>query len=176
MTLSRRQFLMMSGGSIAALSLPSLVFGQETVVVEMLGSPRGERVWFTPLGLAMSPGTRVRFVNRDPVNSHTATAYHPRYFERARRIPGVAEPFHSGYLLPDEAFEVVLSEPGVYDYYCLPHEREGMVGRIVVGTPDTTGWQGPAPETTEIASAALATLPSVEQILAHGQVNHEKTV
>ena len=24
---------------------------------------------------------------------------------------------------------------GVYDYYCVPHEHAGMVGRIVVGTP-----------------------------------------
>ena len=37
--------------------------------------------------------------------------------------------------MPGESFEVELTEPGVYDYFCIPHEHAGMVGRIVVGGP-----------------------------------------
>ena len=37
--------------------------------------------------------------------------------------------------MPGESFAVELTEPGVYDYYCIPHEHAGMVGRIVVGGP-----------------------------------------
>lgn len=172
MSLSRRRFLTMSGGSIAALAVLPLAIAQPANEVEiaMQGTPRGERVWFTPLGVAVAPATRVRFVNRDPVNSHTVTAYHPVYFDRLRRIPETATPFHSGFLLPEEHFDVVLNVPGVYDYYCLPHERAGMVGRIVVGGPGMRGWQGPSAEGEGPSAAALAALPEVEEILLHGRV------
>ena len=42
--------------------------------------------------------------------------------------------------MPGEAFEVMLTEPGVYDYYCVPHEHAGMVGRIVVGAAPARRW------------------------------------
>ncbi|WP_299236016.1 plastocyanin/azurin family copper-binding protein [uncultured Halomonas sp.] len=175
MSLTRRRFLVMSGGIAALAALPLAIAEPEhEVEIAMLGTARGERVWFMPLGIAVAPSTRVRFVNRDPGNSHTATAYHPANFERSQRIPDAAVPFHSGFLLPGDAFEVVLDAPGVYDYYCLPHERAGMVGRIVVGTPETPGWQGAVVATDHAAATALAALPSVERILAHGQVMPEE--
>ena len=128
-------------------------------------------IWFTPLGLAVEPGTMVRFVSRDPGNSHTATAYHPRIFDRQLRIPDTAAPWDSDYLLPDESFEVMLSVPGVYDYYCQPHEHAGMVGRIVVGRPRReAGWQGPARQSGDLPEVALAAFPSVDEILTRGQV------
>lgn len=175
MSLSRRRFLAMSGGIAALAALPlAIARPAPEVEIAMRGTARGERVWFTPLGVAVAPSTRVRFVNRDPGNSHTATAYHPMNFERPKRVPDAAIPFHSGFLLPGDTFEVVLDAPGVYDYYCQPHERAGMVGRIVVGIPETPGWQREVVETTHVAAAALAALPSVEKILAHGQVMPEE--
>lgn len=52
------------------------------------------------------------------------------------RIPERAEPWDSGFLVnPGSHFEVTLTVPGVYDYFCAPHEAAGMVGRIVVGRP-----------------------------------------
>jgi plastocyanin len=49
------------------------------------------------------------------------------------RIPIAAQPWSSGYLLPKQGFAVTLTVEGVYDYFCIPHEHAGMVGRIVVG-------------------------------------------
>ncbi|MEP1582407.1 MAG: plastocyanin/azurin family copper-binding protein, partial [Marinobacter sp.] len=109
--------------------------GESQVVIKMQGTPRGERVWFDPKGVAVNPGATITFVNRDPGNSHTVTAYHPEYFDRVRRMPKAAKPFDSGYLLPNQKFSLTLTVPGVYDYYCVPHEMAAMVGRIVVGTP-----------------------------------------
>lgn len=139
----------------------------------MSGTSRGEHVWFRPQGLAVSPGTTLRFVNRDPGNSHTATAYHPDLFDRPRRIPEGATPWDSGFLLPDETFEVTLEEPGVYDYYCLPHEMAGMVGRIVVGEPGDAGWEDEAADRGDLPEAALAAFPPIEDILAAGRVEVE---
>ena len=136
----------------------------------MRGTARGERIWFSPRGLAVAPGTTLRFVNNDPGNSHTATAYHPANHDRARRIPAAAAPWDSDFLLPGDTFEVTLKVPGVYDYFCIPHEMAAMVGRIVVGRPGDPGWEGPAPATDDILPEALAALPEVGDILTSGHV------
>jgi len=139
----------------------------------MRGSQRGERIWYDPIGIAVSPGTTIRFINRDPGNSHTATAYHPANYDRRRRIPAGADPWDSDYLLPDEHFEITLTAPGVYDYYCLPHEMATMVGRIVVGTPDDIGWEGISNDKSDVSEDVLKALPMVQKILSEGAVRKE---
>lgn len=136
----------------------------------MRGTARGERIWFSPGGLAVAPGTTLRFVNLDKGNSHTATAYHPANFDRLRRIPAAAQAWDTGFLLPEASAEVTLEVPGVYDYYCIPHEMAAMVGRIIVGRPGDPGWEGAAPATDDVSAEVLAALPPVEEILAAGRV------
>lgn len=171
MSTPRRQFLAMGGGLGAALLFPPSIKAATALTIEMRGTTRGERIWFAPVGLAVSPGTTLRFFNRDKGNSHTATAYHPANFDRLRRIPSNAEPWDTGFLLPGESAEIVLREPGVYDYYCIPHEKAAMVGRIVVGRPREAGWEGPMPATDDITAEVMAALPSVEVILTLGRVD-----
>lgn len=166
MTLTRRDLLLAAGGALLAVNLPSLASGQPPVLIEMRGTARGERVWFDPFGFAVQPGTPLKFINRDLGNAHTVTAYHPELFERVRRIPRLAEPFNSGYLLPDDSFELTLTVPGVYDFYCIPHEHAGMAGRIVVGTPDDKGWDATGMEAGGVPAQVEAALPSVAAILA----------
>jgi len=170
MTPRRRQFLALGGGMCAALLAPRSLSAAPVEVIEMRGTARGERVWFAPHGLAVASGTVLRFVNRDPGNSHTATAYHPDIFERTRRIPIAATPWNSDFLLPDETFEVTLEAPGVYDYYCIPHEMAAMIGRIVVGRPSDPGWEGPAKASNDVSDMVLANFPPVEDILARGRI------
>ncbi len=166
MTWTRRQVLALGGSGLAALALLRVARAAESEVIEMRGTSRGERVWFAPQGLAVAPGTTLRFVNRDPGNSHTSTAYHPDLFGRSRRIPRSAMPWDSGYLLPEESFEVTFALPGVYDYYCLPHEMAGMVGRVVVGQPGDAGWEAAPSDGSDLPDVAIAAFPSVEAILA----------
>lgn len=173
MSVSRRRVLAWGGG-LAALLAPGARSSASLETIEMRGTARGERIWFAPRGLAVAPGATLRFVNRDPGNSHTATAYHPELFDRARRIPAAAAPWDSGFLLPDESFEVTLSAPGVYDYYCLPHEMAGMAGRIVVGRPGDPGWEGAAAASDDVEPEALAALPAVEEILARGRIEGDE--
>ncbi len=170
MSWTRRRFLIGAGGGLAALGLSGSPVAAEPAVIAMRGTARGERVWFEPLGLAVAIGTAVRFVNRDAVNSHTATAYHPETKRRHRRIPAAAAPWHSGFLLPGEDFRVRLEHPGVYDYYCIPHERAGMVGRIVVATPDAADWEGAADAAGRLPEAAASVLPPAQAILSQGRI------
>ncbi|GAW35828.1 plastocyanin precursor [Roseovarius sp. A-2] len=173
MTRINRRIILLGGGVTAALGNPFLALAHARVEIEMRGTSRGERIWFDPIGLAVAPGTTLRFTNRDPGNSHTATTYHPQIFGRARRIPASAEPWNSDYLLPAESFEITLTVPGIYDYYCIPHEMAAMIGRIVVGTPDSAGWEGPSGDRDDISNEVLAALPTVDAILANGRIGME---
>lgn len=172
--ISRRHILAVGGGGLATLALPSILRAQNFEIIEMRGTPRGERIWFNPIGIAIAPGTTLRFINLDPVNSHSATTYHPEIFDRAARIPSEAEPWNSGFLLPNESFEVTLVVPGVYDYYCLPHGMAGMVGRIVVGSPTHAGWEDVALGSGDLPEKAQQAFPTVEAIIERGRIDSEE--
>jgi plastocyanin len=176
MILTRRSVLKGGSGVVAALALPLLaprwLSAAEPAVIEMIGLPDGSDVWFDPIGLLIQPGQTVRWTNRDGGNSHTATAYHPALFARSRRIPAQAEFWNSDYLLPDGSFSISFSEPGVYDYYCVPHEHAGMVGRIVVGDPNAKDWWRTPLLTTDpdLPRAALDAFPLIAEIVEKGRV------
>lgn len=170
---SRRHILRIGGGLLAGLALPRLPLAAEAVEIRMQGNADGSQVWFNPIGLRIKPGQTIRWVNLDPGNSHTATAYHPKNFERPLRIPEGAEPWNSDYLLPNESFSVTLKDEGVYDFFCVPHEHAGMVGRIIVGEPDRSSIDsGPAQAAggEPIPKIALRAFPSVDEIMRRGIV------
>lgn len=175
MNTSRRQLLGAGGAAAAALAFPRIVRAVSKVVeIGMTANASGTRVRFDPIGLFVEPGWTIRWLNMDDGNSHTATAYHPSILDHTRRIPKEAAPFDSDYLLPGEDFSITLSEPGIYDYYCVPHEHAGMVGRIIVGD---IGWKDvPAKFSTPYSDArvpeiALATFPSIEEIMTRRVVS-----
>lgn len=170
---SRRMVLILGGGALATLIMSVRISAAPVETVAMRGTPRGERIWFSPRGLAVAAGTAIRFVNRDPGNGHTATAYHPAILDRKRRIPEGAESWDSDFLLPGDSFEVTLTVPGVYDYYCQPHEMAAMVGRIVVGRPGDPGWEGPSGNTGDVTPEVQAALPGVADILSRGRIDPE---
>lgn len=157
---------------LAGLALPRPALAARVVEIRMRSDPQGADVWFDPIGLWIEPGQTVRWTV--VANVHTTTAYHPRNDGHSLRIPEGAEPWDSGFLVnPGDHFEVVLTVEGVYDYYCMPHEAAGMVGRIVVGRPagpgtlpfdyfrgraGTENWK-PVPE------AARKVFPSIDAIM-----------
>jgi plastocyanin len=170
--ISRRDILRAGGGVLAGLAAPRLPLAGEPVEIRMQGSPDGSHVWFDPVGLRVVPGQTIRWINLDPGNSHTATAYHPMNFGRPPRIPEGARPWNSDYLLPDDVFSVTLTVGGVYDYYCVPHEHAGMVGRLIVGEPGAprAGEVAQAPGGEPIPDDALRAFPSVDEIMRRGVV------
>ena len=185
--LTRRGFLMQGGLALAGLALPNAAHSRLTgagvagpvVEIRMRSADLGAEVWFDPIGVRIEPGQSVRWIMSSPGNPHTTTAYHPGNGGHSLRIPEAAAPWDSGFLVhPGDTFEVTLTIEGVYDYFCLPHEAGGMVGRIVVGRaggPGTlpfdyfmgrSGTQAwiPVPEAAQVA------FPSVAAIEAHGIV------
>jgi plastocyanin len=90
--------------------------------------------YYQPTGLAIETGDVVAFRFATP--GHTISAYHP-YAGRQQRIPergdGELAWFSSPYLGGGATWLYQFDTPGVYDYYCGPHEIFGHVGRIVVG-------------------------------------------
>jgi plastocyanin len=138
--LTRRALIQAGGLVLAGLAAPRRGPAGAAVEIAMQADPTGADVWFEPAGILVAPGQTVRWVMRSPGNPHTTTAYHPRNARHALRIPEGAAPWDSGFLLePGQWFEVTLAVEGVYDYFCLPHEHAGMVGRIVVGRPGGPG-------------------------------------
>ena len=128
------------------------------VVIEMHAA--AGRNYNDPVGIHVEPGTTIRFVNA--TGMHSATTYHPDN-GRDLRIPPGAESWDSGLITRrNGTFEVTLTVEGVYDYFCIPHEAMGHVGRIIVGDPDAS----PAPPTDGLMAAVRNALPSVERIMA----------
>ena len=44
-----------------------------------------------------------------------------------------------GHLRPDDEYEHTFEVPGTYGYFCIPHERAGMVGAVEVRESSSSG-------------------------------------
>ncbi|WP_256867878.1 plastocyanin/azurin family copper-binding protein [Halorientalis salina] len=141
---------LVGAGAVASTSFVQSAHAQQTPVVEMGNN------YFDPIGLRVDPGTTVRFELAE--GAHSATAY-------SDRIPDGASAFDSG-TISQGRFEHTFETPGTVDYYCIPHESTGMVGRIVVGSPG-----GPAEE----GSIPYGEVPSSEAIVEQGAVAYGST-
>lgn len=133
----------------ALASFPETEEGRTYVV---LARTRNGRFEFEPSALFIEVGERVVWLNVS--DFHSTTAYHPDN-GKPRRIPQEAPSWDSGIFgleVRAVSFAYRFPVPGVYDYYCRPHEGLGMRGRIVVGAPPAS----PDP--------AVAELPSVTRI------------
>ena len=109
----------------------------ETGTVEMT-----DELAYEPKKIQIEAGTTVTFENVGSIG-HTVTAYEDE-------IPDGADYFASGGFdslqaakdgysngqegnIPEgESYEVTLETTGTYEYYCIPHEMNGMVGTIKV--------------------------------------------
>jgi len=94
---------------------------------------------YEPATVTIQKGGTVTFSN-DSEEPHSVTAYEGR-------IPADTRYFSTGDFSTEEqardnvaetlvqngdTFEITLTKPGVYEYFCIPHESQGMKGQIVV--------------------------------------------
>ena len=128
---------------LAMLSLVALLVfapsawaqGQEEVTVRM------EDNFFAPANITVEPGTTVTWVQSGN-NPHTTTSYDGLWDS------GIIQGGSGG------SFSFTFNEPGTYEYFCMPHENQGMVGTVTV-----TGGGGEAQETGQMEVKAEGTAP-----------------
>jgi plastocyanin len=92
-----------------------------TVTVTMMG------VRFEPAELTIAPGTTVHWVNPSMTMPHTVTS-------GTMGGTGVGSLFNH-VVRPNQTFDRVFKDEGVFPYLCQFHQQFGMVGKITVKKP-----------------------------------------
>ncbi|MFY4813413.1 plastocyanin/azurin family copper-binding protein [Haloarcula sp. AONF1] len=109
----------------------------ETSTVEMT-----DELAYEPKKVQVEAGTTVTFENVGSIG-HTVTAYEDKLPDGADYFASggfdsqqVAKDGYSngqeGNVPKGESYEVTLETTGTYEYYCIPHEMNGMAGKIKV--------------------------------------------
>ena len=119
--------LLVLGGCETLFPLPGAPPPDVAAVVQMTNL-----LDFGPREITIRVGDTIEWQNPS-LFTHTVTlnaelARTPENVE----IPGGAQPFHSSDVSADGTFRFTFTIPGTYRYVCLPHERLGMVGVVIV--------------------------------------------
>ena len=120
------------GATLAALifvagAVPSIA-AAKTVEIKMTDTPPK----FVPLTVTIQKGDTVEWINNaaslHSVTTNPAVAQDPKDVS----APAGAKPFDSGFMTPGAKWSYTFSVPGTYKYLCLPHEKDHMIGVVVV--------------------------------------------
>lgn len=110
-----------------ARAVPSIA-AAKTVEVKMTDTPPK----FVPLTVTIDKGDTVEWINNaaslHSVTTNPAVAQDPKDVS----APAGAKPFDSGFMTPGVKWSYTFTVPGTYKYLCLPHEKDHMVGIVVV--------------------------------------------
>ena len=87
---------------------------------------------FTPDKVTIKVGQTIQWVN-NAQTLHSVDA-DPSMVQDAKDVvlPPGAKPFDSGFMSPGATYEYTFTTPGTYKYTCVPHEKDGMMGTVVV--------------------------------------------
>ena len=87
---------------------------------------------FNPGTIRIRAGQTVQWRNTSLV-THTVTADKARAANPANVVlPAGAPSFHSGAVPAGQVWAYTFTVRGTYRYVCLPHEKQGMIGTVVV--------------------------------------------
>ncbi|MEL7091276.1 MAG: pseudoazurin [Pseudomonadota bacterium] len=124
MTLTRRQYLALTGAAASAPLLATQAQAQTTHDVQMLNThpeTAGRLMVFYPEIVRAQPGDVVRFLSID--NNHNSQAFD-------EMLPMGVEPWKSTI---GKDFDLTVEAEGAYGFFCTPHKGLGMVGLLLVG-------------------------------------------
>jgi plastocyanin len=114
-----------------------------TLLAACSSPPEGDVVMkghrFEPATITVQSGDTVVWVNQEG-DSHTVTAYEDEIPEGADFFASgdapdqeaASDDVGAGLLQNGDSYEVTFDTPGRYEYFCIPHEREGMKGTVIV--------------------------------------------
>jgi len=117
-----RKYLTLGAFLVAAM-LPGYA-GAAEIEVKMLNKGTEGVMVFEPALVKIEPGDSIKFVATD--KGHNAETI-------KGMLPDGVTPF-AGKI--NEEVVVTFERPGIYGYKCAPHYGMGMVGMVVVGTPE----------------------------------------
>src|SRR5712692_3627351 len=88
--------------------------------------------FYAPEKVAIKVGESVQWVNDGETVHSVSTAAANAQNRKDTSMPKGAVAFDSGFIPPGGDYSYTFTVPGTYRYFCLPHEKAGMVGVIVV--------------------------------------------
>jgi plastocyanin len=114
--------------SLSAWPLRAAAAGAPSIVIKMTDKPPV----FIPAKATVKVGQTVQWIN-NAKTLHSIDA-DPSMAQRKEDVvlPSGAKPFDSGFMQPDATFDYTFTVRGTYKYTCVPHEKDGMNGVIVV--------------------------------------------
>ncbi|REK12668.1 MAG: hypothetical protein DWQ37_11325 [Planctomycetota bacterium] len=105
---------------------------QPAAVVEMT-----DQLHYQPDKVTIQAGETVLWKNEPSTIAHTVTAVRKLAKNPDNvALPEGADEFNSEKMEAGDTFTHTFQVPGTYRYFCIPHERAGMVGEVVVEPAD----------------------------------------
>ncbi len=99
-----------------------------TVEVKMTDTPPV----YIPKKVTIKAGDTVKWTN-NAQTLHTVTFDPAKAVDKSNvQLPKGVDPFDSGFMMPDKDFSYTFKVPGAYKYFCIPHEKDGMIGFVTV--------------------------------------------
>jgi plastocyanin len=87
---------------------------------------------YTPKSVTIHVGDMVEWRNTSII-THTVTADSRHAKDPANAaVPSSVQPFDSGDIAAGKVFTHVFTAPGIYRYFCMHHDVDGMLGTITV--------------------------------------------
>ena len=112
----------------AGVFTPMMAGAAPAVVVKMTDKPP----LFKPLKVTVKVGQTVEWINNAQTLHSVTTDADSAQKPTDVSSPRGAKPFDSGFMRPGATFDYTFTVPGTYKYLCLPHEKDGMIGIVVV--------------------------------------------
>ena len=113
--------------AIALLPEPAKAAGTPVVIKMADKEP-----FYTPAKATIKVGDTVQWVNDGETVHSVSTIVANAQKRTDTSMPKGAQAFDSGFIPPGGDYSYTFTVPGTYKYFCLPHEKAGMVGVIVV--------------------------------------------
>lgn len=113
--------------ALALLPDPARAAGNPIVIKMADAQP-----FYTPAKVAIKVGDTVQWVNDGQTVHSVSTNAANAQNRKDTSMPKGAVAFDSGFIPPGGDYSYTFTVPGTYRYFCLPHEKAGMVGVIVV--------------------------------------------
>ena len=113
--------------ALALLPDPAKAAGSP-IVIKMAD----KQPFYTPSKVSIRVGDTVQWVNAGETVHSISTNAAMAQNRNDTSMPKGAQAFDSGFIPPGGDYSYTFTVPGTYRYFCLPHEKAGMVGVIVV--------------------------------------------